>query len=104
MVPRADIIAVDDTLTIDELMRVFRQAEHSRLPVYHETLDDPRGMIHIRDLMSWITDGGGGRRGHADRSRQGRPGAERRLDRHRARDPLRAGIDVGARPPAQDAV
>jgi len=55
MVPRADIIAVDDTITIDELMRVFRQAEHSRVPVYHETLDDPRGMIHIRDLMSWIT-------------------------------------------------
>ena len=55
MVPRADIIAVDDTITVDELMRVFRQAEHSRLPVYHETLDDPRGMIHIRDLMSWIT-------------------------------------------------
>jgi hemolysin (HlyC) family protein len=55
MVPRADIIAVDDTVMIDELMRVFRQAEHSRLPVYHETLDDPRGMIHIRDLMSWIT-------------------------------------------------
>ncbi len=39
-------------------MRVFRQAEHSRLPVYHETLDDPRGMIHIRDLMSWITEQG----------------------------------------------
>ena len=58
MVPRADIIAVDDTVTIDELMRVFRQAEHSRLPVYHETLDDPRGMIHIRDLMSWITEQG----------------------------------------------
>jgi hemolysin (HlyC) family protein len=56
MVPRADIIAVDDTVTIDALMRVFRQAEHSRLPVYHETLDDPRGMIHIRDLMSWITE------------------------------------------------
>ena len=55
MVPRADIIAVDDTVTIDELMRVFRQAEHSRLPVFHQTLDDPRGMIHIRDLMSWIT-------------------------------------------------
>jgi CBS domain containing-hemolysin-like protein len=55
MVPRADIIAVEDTITIDALMRVFREAEHSRLPVYHETLDDPRGMIHIRDLMSWIT-------------------------------------------------
>src|SRR4026209_1681671 len=36
-------------------MGVFRQAEHSRVPVYHETLDDPRGMVHIRDLMSWIT-------------------------------------------------
>ena len=55
MVPRADIIAVDDTVSVGELMEVFRQAEHSRLPVYHETLDDPRGMIHIRDLMSWIT-------------------------------------------------
>jgi CBS domain containing-hemolysin-like protein len=55
MVPRADIIAVEDTISIDLLMRVFQEAEHSRLPVYHETLDDPRGMIHIRDLMSWIT-------------------------------------------------
>ncbi len=55
MVPRADIVAVDESVTVDELMRVFREAEHSRLPVYHETLDDPRGMIHIRDLMSWIT-------------------------------------------------
>jgi CBS domain containing-hemolysin-like protein len=65
MVPRADIIAVDDTVSVDDLMRVFRQAEHSRVPVYHETLDDPRGMVHIRDLMSWITtqaeDGGTGR-------------------------------------------
>jgi CBS domain containing-hemolysin-like protein len=55
MVPRADIVAVDETITVGELMHVFREAEHSRLPVYHETLDDPRGMIHIRDLMSWIT-------------------------------------------------
>jgi CBS domain containing-hemolysin-like protein len=55
MVPRADIIAVDDTVSVAELMDVFRQAEHSRVPVYHETLDVPRGMVHIRDLMSWIT-------------------------------------------------
>ena len=55
MVPRADIVAVDEGTTVAELMHVFREAEHSRLPVYHETLDDPRGMIHIRDLMSWIT-------------------------------------------------
>jgi hemolysin (HlyC) family protein len=55
MVPRADIIAVDESATVAELMHVFQEAEHSRLPVYRETLDDPRGMIHIRDLMSWIT-------------------------------------------------
>ena len=55
MVPRADIIAVEDSISIDELMRVFREAEHSRLPVYRETLDEPLGLIHIRDLMSWIT-------------------------------------------------
>jgi CBS domain containing-hemolysin-like protein len=55
MVPRADIFAVDENTTVSELMHVFREAEHSRLPVYRETLDDPRGMIHIRDLMSWIT-------------------------------------------------
>ena len=58
MVPRADIIAVDDTISVADLMGVFRQAEHSRVPVYHETLDDPRGMVHIRDLMSWITSEG----------------------------------------------
>ena len=56
MVPRADIVAVDESVSIEELMRVFRKAEHSRVPVYRETLDDPRGMIHIRDLMSWITE------------------------------------------------
>jgi CBS domain containing-hemolysin-like protein len=55
MVPRADIIAVEEQASVAEVMGVFRQAEHSRLPVYRETLDDPRGMIHIRDLMSWIT-------------------------------------------------
>ncbi len=56
MVPRADIVAVDDSVTIEEMLRLFRKSEHSRLPVYRETLDDPRGMIHSRDLMSWITE------------------------------------------------
>ena len=63
MVPRADIVAAEDDVTVEEMMRVFRQAEHSRLPVYRETLDDPRGMIHIRDLMSWITEETNGRDG-----------------------------------------
>ena len=55
MVPRADIIAVEDEIRLDELLELFRQAGHSRLPVFHETLDDPRGFIHIKDLMVWIT-------------------------------------------------
>ncbi len=55
MVPRADIVAVDETEPLSELLAAFHKAGHSRIPVYHETLDDPRGMIHIKDLMAWIT-------------------------------------------------
>ena len=55
MVPRADIVAVDEQASLGDLLCMFQEAGHSRIPVYHETLDDPRGMIHIKDLMSWIT-------------------------------------------------
>jgi CBS domain containing-hemolysin-like protein len=54
MVPRADIYAVPMTMTLAEVLAVFRTAGHSRLPVHGETLDDPRGMIHIRDLIDYI--------------------------------------------------
>jgi CBS domain containing-hemolysin-like protein len=50
-VPRADIIAVDESITICELVAKFREAEHSRLPVYRETLDDPIGLVHIKDVV-----------------------------------------------------
>ena len=51
MVPRADIIAVNLAMSLAEVLAVFRAAGHSRLPVHGETLDDPRGMIHIRDFV-----------------------------------------------------
>ena len=51
MVPRADIIAVSLSMTLEEVLSVFRSAGHSRLPVHGDTLDDPRGMIHIRDFV-----------------------------------------------------
>lgn len=54
MVPRADIVAVPIEITMGELLRVFRTAGHSRLPVYSETLDDPRGMVHIRDFLDYL--------------------------------------------------
>jgi CBS domain containing-hemolysin-like protein len=55
MVPRVDIEAVDQSVTIGELMTIFDVSGRSRMPVYAETLDDPRGMVHIRDLLSYVT-------------------------------------------------
>jgi CBS domain containing-hemolysin-like protein len=55
MVPRADIVAVQQDLSLGELMRVFENAAHSRLVVYDDTLDDPIGMVHIRDLIAFMT-------------------------------------------------
>nr|WP_316651941.1 hemolysin family protein [uncultured Gellertiella sp.] len=54
MVPRANIEAVDLSTTIGDLMVIFEESGRSRMPVYHETLDDPRGMVHIRDLLSYV--------------------------------------------------
>ena len=55
MVPRADIIAVQQDIQIGELVRVFEGAGHSRLVAYDDTLDDPIGMVHIRDLIAFMT-------------------------------------------------
>ena len=55
MVPRADIEAVDQSITIGELMVIFEESGRSRMPVYSDGLDDPRGMVHIRDLLSYVT-------------------------------------------------
>lgn len=55
MVPRADIEAVDLSITIGELMMIFEESGRSRMPVYSESLDDPRGMVHIRDLLAYVT-------------------------------------------------
>jgi CBS domain containing-hemolysin-like protein len=55
MVHRADIIAVKRDIPLGELMDLFERAAHSRLVVYNETLDDPEGMVHIRDLLAFMT-------------------------------------------------
>ena len=56
MVPRADIISVSIDVSLGDLLRVFRTAGHSRLPVHVDTLDDPRGMVHIRDFLTYLTE------------------------------------------------
>jgi CBS domain containing-hemolysin-like protein len=69
MVPRVDVDAVDETTTIAELMVLFEDSGRSRMPVYAEHLDDPRGMVHIRDLLAYIT-----RQARSDRPTEKRVG------------------------------
>ena len=54
MTPRADILALEVSLPLLEVVRRFLDSEHSRMPVYRETLDDPIGVVHIKDLMRQI--------------------------------------------------
>ena len=55
MVTRGDIVAVSLDHSLHQVAETFRTAGHSRLPVYAETLDDPRGMIHIRDFFNYLS-------------------------------------------------
>jgi CBS domain containing-hemolysin-like protein len=55
MVPRADIVSVQQDIQLGDLVRTFEGAAHSRLVVYNDTLDDPVGMVHIRDLIAFMT-------------------------------------------------
>lgn len=73
MVPRADIAAVSDAASLGALLTLLQQAGHSRLPVYGESLDDPKGMVHIRDVL-----------GHLALSAEAAPG-----------QPSLAGVDLG---------
>ena len=56
MVPRADIDAVDAEDTLADLILSFRNAGHSRLPVYEETLDNIIGFVHIKDALQRMTE------------------------------------------------
>ena len=53
MIPRADIVAVPESVTLEQMVQVFMDAAHSRLPVYRENLDDVVGMVHIKDLLKY---------------------------------------------------
>lgn len=53
MVPRADIIAIDQGASLSEVIGILTKDNHSRLPVYGENLDDANGMVHIKDVLAW---------------------------------------------------
>ncbi|MCZ2158068.1 hemolysin family protein [Bartonella sp. 220] len=55
MIPRSEIEALEINASLGEALKCFAKIGHSRLPVYAETLDDPRGMIHIRDILNYMT-------------------------------------------------
>ena len=57
MIPRADIVALDVSSTLGETLHIFAEEAHSRLPVYRESLDDPVGFVHIKDVVSELAAG-----------------------------------------------
>ncbi len=54
MVPRADIVAMPERLTLEQAIRLIQREGHSRFPVYRENLDDIVGMVHIKDVFAGV--------------------------------------------------
>ena len=54
MTPRADIVAVEISSTFEDLLARFLEAEHTRMPIYRETLDDPVGQVHVKDVFKML--------------------------------------------------
>lgn len=58
LIPRVDVVMVEDTLALEEVEKVFFSSDYSRLPVYHENQDNVIGYIHIHDLYQLHREGG----------------------------------------------
>jgi CBS domain containing-hemolysin-like protein len=54
MTPRADIVAIEQSSAFSEVVARFVDAEHSRMPVYKETLDEPVGLVHVKDVFKLL--------------------------------------------------
>ncbi len=50
LTPRVDVVAVEDDIELDELAKIFAESGYSRLPVYHETIDNIIGVVHEKDF------------------------------------------------------
>lgn len=97
--PRADIVAVQKDITLAALMQAFEDAGHTRLVVFDDTLDDPVGMVHIKDLVKHLFT----EAKKATRKRRGRtkeaaaPKPEAKAEASKAEAPRAAGgLDLGA--------
>ncbi len=63
MVPRAEVIAVEESVDLKTLAQTLKDAGHSRLPAYKDTLDDPIGMVHVKDVFAYLGFDAKGRNG-----------------------------------------
>jgi gliding motility-associated protein GldE len=57
MVPRVDIISLPITASLQDVVRVIKQEGHSRLPIYHDNLDNIAGIVHVKDLLPHLQGG-----------------------------------------------
>lgn len=51
MTPRPDIIAIENTASIEQLLTIFREQQYSRMPVFKESLDNVVGLLFVKDLL-----------------------------------------------------
>jgi CBS domain containing-hemolysin-like protein len=56
MVPLTDMVAVEESITLDELFKTFQECGHSKLPVYRKHIDQIIGVIFLKDLFQNPTD------------------------------------------------
>lgn len=57
LVPRVNVVAVNEDSTMEEIARIFRENCYSRLPVYKDTIDNVIGLIHERDFYNAYMNG-----------------------------------------------
>jgi len=57
MVPRVDIVALDEGASLDEALDMVITYGHSRVPVYHETIDQISGILYAKDMLPWLRAG-----------------------------------------------
>jgi len=57
MIPRIDVVALEVTTPFLEALETIMQAGHSRIPIYHETIDNVQGVLYAKDLLPYLRDG-----------------------------------------------
>ena len=55
MIPRTDIIAVDKEAGLRDIVKLFKEHRHTRMPVFEENIDHVIGLIHTKDLLLYYT-------------------------------------------------